>query len=107
MASICPTCSCSLVRLGIEVSSAPVEVHDGAEYRFCCAGCAETFQSDPARYLAEIADWVVCPVCLGEKPKAMTVAIDHKGSQAQLCRCPGCLTEFRSRPDELLARLAG
>jgi YHS domain-containing protein len=103
---ICPTCSCSLVRLGIDVSSAPVETYDGAEYRFCCEGCAEAFRADPAAYLAEIADWVVCPVCLGEKPLPMTVATKHNGTEVRLCRCPGCLTEFQLRPDELLARLA-
>jgi len=104
---ICPTCSCSLVRLGIDFPSAPVETYDGTEYRFCCGGCAETFRANPDAYLAEIADWVVCPACLGEKPRAMTVATEHNGAEVRLCRCPGCLREFHRRPDELLARLAG
>lgn len=105
--AICPTCGCSLVRLGVEVAGAPVAVHDGVEHRFCCRGCAEAFAADPAGYLAEIADWVVCPTCLGEKPRALTVAIEHEGSEVRFCRCPGCLEEFRRRPAELLARLAG
>lgn len=104
--AICPTCSCSLVRLGVDVATAPVELHDGAEHRFCCQGCAKAFRADPDSYLAEIADWVVCPVCLGEKPRAMTVATEHNGAEVRLCRCPGCLTAFHERPDELLARLA-
>lgn len=104
--TLCPTCSCSLVRLGVELSTAPVMVHEGREYRFCCQGCADVFKSDPDRYVAEIADWVVCPVCLGEKPRSVTVGTEHDGVEVRLCRCPGCLTEFKKRPDELLARLS-
>jgi YHS domain-containing protein len=104
---ICPTCSCSLVRLGVDLSSATTEVYEGVEHRFCCEGCAEAFRANPAAYLAEIADWVVCPVCLGEKPRTMTVATEHDGLEVRLCRCPGCLREFQRRPDELLARMAG
>ena len=104
--AICHTCSCSLVRLGIEIATAPVAAHNGIEYRFCCEGCAEAFRGDPARFAAEVADWVVCPSCLGEKPKALTVAVDHESSEVCLCRCPCCREEFEKLPHELLARLA-
>jgi YHS domain-containing protein len=105
--ALCPTCTCSLLRLGVDVSAAPTEVYAGTEHRFCCEGCAEAFRADPAAHLTEAADWVVCPVCLGEKPRAMTVATEHNGAEVRLCRCPGCVSEFHRRPDELLARLAG
>ena len=104
--AICPTCGCSLVRLGVEVATAPRESYQRTEYRFCCEGCARAFRADPAGYLSEVADWIVCPVCLGEKPHTMTVATEHDGEEVRLCRCPGCLAEFKRRPDDLLARLA-
>jgi YHS domain-containing protein len=103
---ICPTCGCSLVRLGVSRQEAVRAEHEGAEYLFCCEGCRDLFGSDPDRYLAEIRDVVVCPVCLGEKPIDVTVAIEHNGTSVQLCRCPGCSNRFRADPDGLLARLA-
>lgn len=36
-----------------------------------------------------------------QKPKHLTVTIPH------LSRCPCCVDEFRTRPDESLERLAG
>ena len=77
---LCPTCGCSLVRLGVSRENAARAEHDGAEYLFCCEGCRELFGSDPERYLAEIRDVVVCPSCLAEKPIAVTVAIEHNGT---------------------------
>jgi len=48
---------------------------------------------------------LVCPACLAEKPKAMTVSISHEGNEVRFCRCPCCVDEFRKRPGELLAQL--
>lgn len=103
---LCPTCGCSLVRLGVSRAEAARAEHEGIEYLFCCEGCRELFGSDPARYLAEIRDLVVCPSCLAEKPIAVTVAIEHNGTNVHLCRCPGCSKAFRAHPERLLARLA-
>jgi len=103
---ICPTCGCSLVRLGIERVAATSYEHDGQRLLFCCRGCVELFAEDPERYLAEVADWIVCPTCLAEKPKALTVSITYEGREIHFCRCPCCLEEFERRPEELLARLA-
>ena len=102
---ICPACGCSLVRLGIARSDAARSVHDGQEWLSCCRGCAEVFESDPDKYLAEIAGWVVCPACLAEKPKALTVTVQHDREAVHFCRCPCCLEEFRKDPDAMLARL--
>lgn len=107
MTPICPACGCSLVRLGISRAHAVRREHRGEELLFCCRGCAEVFGEDPDRYLGEIADWIVCPTCLAEKRKALTVSISHEGRDIHFCRCPRCLEEFRRRPAELLERLAG
>ncbi len=105
MSPICPTCGCSLVRLGIERKGATSHMHEGEELLFCCKGCLEIFENDPLRYLDEIRDWIVCPTCLAEKPKAMTVSILHEEQEVHFCRCPYCVDEFRKRPDQLLAQL--
>ena len=105
MTPICPACGCSLVRLGIARADAPAYEYRGEALLFCCSGCIEVFKGDPERYLEEIRDWVVCPTCLAEKPKQLTVSIEHEG-EVHCCRCPGCVTEFRRRPEELLGRLA-
>jgi len=60
----------------------------------------------PGRYLKEIADWIVCPTCLAEKPKQLTVSITHEDREIHFCRCPHCVETFRRRPDALLVRLA-
>jgi YHS domain-containing protein len=62
--SICPTCGCSLDRLEIGREEAVFYHHDGEEQRFCCAGCVEVFITDPEKYLREVSNLAVCPVCL-------------------------------------------
>ena len=106
MSPICPACGCSLVRLGISRSEAARYEHRGEELMFCCQGCVDVFREDPDAHLQEIADWIVCPACLAEKPKGLTVSIVHQGQEVHFCRCPHCVEEFRRRPDELLERLA-
>ena len=103
--ALCPTCRCSLVRLGVPHAEAPSVLHAGEQSYFCCQGCADLFAHKPESYLAEIRDWIVCPACLAEKPKAMTVSISHEGNEVHFCRCPCCVDEFRKRPGELLAQL--
>ena len=103
---ICPTCGCSLVRLGVTREAAARGEYGGAEYLFCCEGCREMFASDPERYLAQVRDVVVCPTCLAEKPLAVTVAVEHAGMTVHLCGCPGCTNAFRAAPERMLARLA-
>jgi len=31
--------------------------HDGATYAFCAPGCKRTFEKDPAKYTAKVAQW--------------------------------------------------
>ena len=102
---ICPTCGCSIARLGIARAEATAYTHEGEELLFCCGGCLELFKDNPAGYLAEIAGWIVCPTCLAEKPKELTVSIEHEGSSVYFCRCPCCVTEFEKNPEPMLAKL--
>jgi YHS domain-containing protein len=66
-ALICPTCGCSLVRLGISKDNSIVYDYERKDYRFCCDGCAKIFANSPKKYLREIKNIVVCPTCLGDK----------------------------------------
>jgi YHS domain-containing protein len=104
---ICPTCGCSLVRLGMARADATAHTHGGKELLFCCQGCVDLFTEQPEAYLAEVRDWVVCPACLAEKPKALTVTVEHEGETIHFCRCPCCQDAFRKDPEALLRRLAG
>jgi hypothetical protein len=79
--------------------------HGRTLYFFCCEGCAERFRADPERYLAQIADVVVCPACLAEKPAARTVTVEVAGQTVHVCGCPGCQSALERDPDRLLAPL--
>lgn len=104
--AICPTCGCSLVRLEIPRAEAVSTTRDGERHYFCCQGCADLFVENPDGYLAEIRDWIVCPTCLAEKPRSLSVSIEHEGQEVWFCRCPYCVDEFRERPAELMERMA-
>ena len=102
---ICPTCGCSLVRLGITPNPALSIRHEDIEYFFCCSGCRDLFIHDPKRCLQETASLEVCPVCLAEKPASQTVHLEHAGRVFHFCRCPQCLEEFHRRPAYYVDRL--
>lgn len=70
---ICPTCGCSLVRLGITDEQAVEAAYNEIVYFFCCQGCADIFQKQPERFVEEVRDIHVCPACLADKPTAYTV----------------------------------
>ncbi len=103
---ICPTCGCSLVRLGISKERSVSYSHNNKEYQFCCNGCLELFKTDPEKYLREISNLVVCPVCLKEKPIEWTTNLDHEGTTFYFCRCPHCMNEFKKKPEHFIKRLA-
>jgi len=104
---ICPTCGCSLVRLGITEDNAIDRNYREKEYSFCCNGCAELFDKTPDKFLEEIKNLVVCPSCLAEKPIEQTVSMNHKGDSIKFCRCPHCITVFKKNPEYFLDRLSG
>ena len=103
---ICPTCGCSLVRLGISKDKAVVYVYESREYLFCCQGCMEQFMSSPHSCLQEISDLIVCPVCLREKPLRLAVKMEFAGEEFHFCRCPHCIEEFSKNPEYFIGRLS-
>lgn len=104
---ICPTCSCSLVRLGVSKDKAPVYRQDGAEYHFCCQGCVDLFTKDSQKYLREWSDMIVCPTCLAEKPRQSAVKLKITDQEVEFCRCPHCADLFQKAPDFYTKRLEG
>lgn len=104
---LCPTCGCSLVRLGISENDASTYKYQDNTYYFCCDGCVDIFAKNPVKYLEEIENVIVCPVCLAEKTIEQTVKQNHQGEDVFFCRCTHCLEEFSEKPDYYLDRLGG
>ncbi len=104
---ICPTCGCSLVRLGISKEKSVAHRHHGEEYRFCCRGCADLFAADPEKCLRETNDLIVCPTCLAEKPLKWAVSLKIGQHEVHFCRCPYCVEVFARNPEFYLKRLEG
>ena len=104
---ICPTCGCSLVRLGISNDKATTYIHDGEERYFCCQGCADLFATDSEKYLQETNNLIVCPTCLAEKPRQQAVKLNVDGQEVHFCRCPYCTEVFQKNPDYYIKRLEG
>ena len=102
---ICPTCGCSLVRLGISREAATHHEHEGRELHFCCEGCLSRFLADPDHHLDQGRDIVVCPTCLGEKPLAVAVPVELDGTTLYFCGCPHCEEAFDRDPEGLTGRL--
>ena len=122
-----PVCGMSV---NPETAKARAE-HDGKAYYFCCGGCAQKFQQDPAKYLAAPAPskkaaistpaaivakaaLAVLPV-LGETPKekdpvcGMVVdpkkpagKIEHAGKTYYFCSTR-CQERFAKKPEKFLA----
>ncbi len=104
---ICPTCGCSLVRLGVVKNNAVSRVYRNKVYSFCCDGCAVLFDKDPETILMETKDLVVCPSCLAEKPINQTVALSHNGKTIYFCKCPYCMSVFKENSEYYIKRLSG
>ena len=104
---ICPTCGCSLVRLGISRDKAATCHYKGREQYFCCQGCVDLFANDPEKYLYETKDLIVCPTCLAEKHESNTVSFVIDDREVFFCRCPYCADLFRKQPEFYIRRLQG
>ena len=104
---ICPTCGCSLVRLGITKEHAAVRNYNGTEYLFCCNGCAVMFEENSEALLKESENLVVCPSCLAEKLIDNTVAINYQSEELHFCKCPHCMTVFQEDSEYYIKRLSG
>jgi YHS domain-containing protein len=79
----------------------------GREYYFCSRGCVDVFERDGERYLLELKDLIVCPVCLGERYERSATYVAAQGSVYFTCRSPKCGELFQEDPDFYLRRLAG
>ncbi len=104
---ICPTCGCSLVRLGIKKGQSVIHRHNGEHYHFCCQGCVDVFITDPQKHLQETNDLIVCPTCLAEKPLKYAVKMEIDKREVYFCRCPYCAELFKKNPDFYIERLEG
>lgn len=104
-ALICPTCGCSLVRLGIRKEKATPYHYNDEDYFFCCQGCVDVFATDPRKYIKETSDMIVCPTCLAEKPQQSAVKLEIDGNEVHFCRCPHCADLFKKNPDFYIKRL--
>jgi len=104
---ICPTCGCSLVRLGISKDKAIPGQYEGEEYHFCCQACIDLFKGNPEKYLEETSDLIICPSCLAEKPLQSATTLQIAGQEVHFCRCPHCPEVFQKDPDYYVKRLAG
>ena len=104
---ICPTCGCSLVRLGISKDKAASYRYNDQEYHFCCQACADLFAAEPEPYRQRTKDVIVCPTCLGEKLPESTFTFEYAGQEIPYCGCPYCAEVFLKAPEYYRKRLEG
>ncbi len=104
---ICPTCGCSLVRLGISTELSTFHSHHREDYQFCCQGCVDLFITHPEKYLLETSDLIVCPVCLAEKPMRWAAKLRIGEQDVYFCRCPHCQELFKKNSGFYIKRLEG
>ncbi|MCE7893221.1 MAG: cadmium-translocating P-type ATPase [Sorangiineae bacterium PRO1] len=71
--------------------------HEGVAYGFCCQGCADKFQADPAAYLTAID-----PICgMTVKRATAKASFRHEKKPYFFC-CQGCATKFQADPANCL-----
>ena len=104
---VCPTCGCSLVRLGISKENSVPHSHEGEKFYFCCQGCVDVFVANPEERREETREMIVCPSCLAEKPVQQAVKLEIDGQEVQFCRCPHCVDVFQKNPGFYIKRLEG
>lgn len=104
---ICPTCGCSLVRLGISKDNASISHYNGTVHYFCCDGCADLFVKNPERYIEETKDLIVCPTCLAEKTRTSATKLNVNGQNLYFCHCPHCVELYKKDEVFYINRLKG
>jgi len=116
-ADVYPLSTCVVTGQKLGAMGDPVVYqHQGREIRFCCKGCIEKFESDPAGYLklvdAEIVKQqlphypLATCVITGEKLGSMGQPVDyvHKNRLVRFC-CQGCVAQFQKAPLKHIAAL--
>lgn len=105
--SICATCGCSLIRLGISNKQALRVEYQSVWYSFCCQGCLTLFEQAADKYINETANIEVCPTCLAEKPTTSMLQVVLNDQSLHFCHCPYCLDTFNKDPQYYIERLEG
>ncbi|PSO08653.1 hypothetical protein B9Q04_04470 [Candidatus Marsarchaeota G2 archaeon BE_D] len=62
---------------------------------------------NPQRFLGEVEQIFVCPVCLTEKPTRQGVTKIFENLHLTFCRCSHCYDTFRENPEYYITRLKG
>lgn len=110
------TCPVSKQKLG-SMGEPVVLLHEGRELRFCCQGCVEPFQKEPAKYLEAVDAQIVkeqtplypldkCMVS-GEKLGAehgKAFDLVYRNRLVRFC-CGACAADFRAKPGKYLEQL--
>lgn len=104
---ICPTCGCSLVRLGVSREKASTYNYDGKKLYFCCEGCTDLFKENSQKYLNQTKDLIVCPTCLAEKPRNFATKLNIEGEDVYFCHCPHCIDLYKKDTGFYINRLKG
>jgi len=87
--------------------------YQGKRVYFCCAGCADEFKKDPAKYVKKLEDAGVtlektpvpqttCPVLGGKINKDLYA--DYQGKRVYFC-CAACADEFKKDPAKYVKKL--
>jgi YHS domain-containing protein len=109
------TCPVSGQELG-SMGEPVVREYHGREYRFCCAGCPEKAEADPAKYLGAVDNAIAeqqrasypLTTCIvsGEPLDSMGAPVEHvyRNRLVRLC-CNGCIEKFDSDPAAYLEKL--
>ena len=109
------TCPVSGEKLG--GMGKPVDrIYKNRLVRFCCSGCVESFEKDPARYIAKINEAVIAKqkptyplatcVVSGEKLGGMGKAVDYvAGNRLVRFCCSGCIEKFEKTPLKFIKML--
>ena len=96
MKAIDPVCGMSVdpAKPGAKVE------HEGKPYYFCCQGCANRFQAEPAKYLQKAKD----PVCgMTVDPAKAAGSAKHAGTTYSFCS-KHCLAKFQAEPEKYVAK---
>src|SRR5688500_169749 len=95
-----------------EVDKAVKTEHKGKTIGFCCEGCIDSFNKDPAKHMAIVDKElekskkepdlnVKCPVSDDDADE--TITKEYKGRKIAFC-CDGCVEDFDKDPKTYVAK---
>lgn len=90
----------------VEIKTAKyISEYQGETYYFCCAGCKQTFDKSPEKYLAtnQASTAPRDPVCgMSVDPGSAKYVSEHQGETYYFC-CAGCKKQFDKNPELYLS----